>query len=193
MHWAHCKTTDFSQDELQYAYQQLSPSRKDRIDRLRRQEDKVRSLAAELLVYQQLKEHWNIPSAKLHCKATGQPYLPNHSLHVSISHCDEMVACAISQVPVGIDVERIRPVPFPLFRHICTPEELQHLLNNSAPPANQTLCHDENTLRLFFEIWTAKEAYFKKCGTGITDLKSVNTLSLQRQLYIVEDYFIQIV
>jgi phosphopantetheinyl transferase len=29
-------------------------------------------------------------------------------------------------------------------------------------------------LTRFFKIWTAKEAYFKQQGTGITDLKAVH-------------------
>ena len=88
---------------------QLSSSRKVRIDRLRRQEDRQRSLAAELLVYQLLEQHWGITTAKLHCKDNGQPYLSGCDLHVSISHSGDWVACAVSSCPVGIDIERIRP------------------------------------------------------------------------------------
>ena len=47
-------------------------------------------------------------------------------------------------------------------------------------------------IRRFFEIWTGKEAWFKMQGTGITDLKSVNVLQLNRQLHSMEDYMIQI-
>ena len=48
-------------------------------------------------------------------------------------------------------------------------------------------------MQRFFEIWTAKEAYFKKCGTGITNLKSVNSLTLSRQMHILGDYILHII
>lgn len=188
MHWACQKTTDYTHAQLQGVYAQLSPSRKERIDRLRRQEDKQRSLAAELLVQQLLKEYYGVTSAMLCCRQNGQPYLENCGLQVSISHCEQMVACAVSQTSVGIDIERIRPIDLRITRHTCVPEELDYL-----QISGEGVCSDPEVLRRFFEIWTAKEAYFKKCGTGITDLKGVNVLLLQRQVYTVDDYLIQIV
>jgi 4'-phosphopantetheinyl transferase len=186
MHWACRKITDFTEIELQQTYMQLSPSRKVRIDRLRRQEDKVRSLAAERLVYQLLKKHFGITAVKLLCKSSGQPYLADCPLHVSISHCEQAVACAVSHTPVGIDMERIRPIDLRLCRHTCVPEEMEYLRAGER-------CGDQEVFRRFFEIWTAKEAYYKKCGTGITDLKGINILTLQRQVYTMDDYLIQII
>lgn len=188
MHWDCRKITDYTQAQLQGVYAQLSPSRKERIDRLCRQEDKQRSLAAELLVQELLKEHYGVASAELCCEPNGQPYLKNCQLQVSISHCGQMVACAVSPMPVGIDIERIRPIDLRITRHTCVPEELDYLQSGQ-----QGVCDEPDVLRRFFEIWTAKEAYFKKCGTGITDLKGVNILTLQRQVYTVDDYLIQIV
>ncbi len=191
MHWACRKITEYTEAQLQCIYRQLSPSRKERIDRLRREEDRKRSLAAECLVYELLQKQANTDSAKLHCTSKGQPYLTGCEMHVSISHCDQMVACAISDAPVGIDIERIRPIKLNICKHVCVPEEMEYLAAG-AEETWQQLCCDESILRRFFEIWTAKEAYYKKCGTGITDLKAVNILPLQRQLCVVDDYFIQI-
>ena len=71
MHWMHCNITDFSADALQQAYAGLSPSRKEHIDRFYRQEDKKRSLAAELLVQKLLQEHYGIREAVLHRQSNG--------------------------------------------------------------------------------------------------------------------------
>lgn len=189
MHWSCCNTADFTQDALQQAYAQLSDSRKEHIDRLRQPEDKARSLAAELLVQKLLREKYAITDAVLHRKTNGQPYLSGCDLHVSISHCDGTVACAISREPVGIDVERIRPINLNICRHVCTEEEKAYVGTDGSE--GQT-CRDPDILRRFFEVWTAKEAYFKKCGTGITDLKSVNILPLPRQTHRIGDYLLQI-
>lgn len=189
MRWGCCQISDFTEAELEKLYGQLSPSRKARIDRLRREEDRKRSLAGEMLVYDLLKQE-NITGVSLHCHENGQPYLTGCKLQVSISHCDQMVACAISEDPVGIDIERMRPIKLKLCRHVCVPEEMEYL---ALPTQDlEKKCDDEAVLRRFFEIWTAKEAYFKKCGTGITDLKGINILPLQRQVYVKDDYLIQI-
>lgn len=191
MHWSCCQISDLTGEDLQKLYGQLSPTRKARIDRLRREEDRQRSLAAEMLMYQLLQKHENITSATLHCHNNGQPYLTGCDLYVSISHSDQMVACAISQDPVGIDIERIRPINLNICHHFCVPEELEYLLQGTQDIAWQHCCDDE-ILRRLFEIWTAKEAYYKKIGTGITDLKGVNILPLQRQVYVKDNYMIQI-
>jgi len=166
MHWSCRDTESFTEEELQCAYSQLSPSRKAHIDRLRLQEDKTRSLAAELLV-RELLQSLGITTAVLHRHLNGQPYLTGCDLFVSISHSDRMVACALSEGPIGIDIERIRPLDLKICRHLCTEEE-------------KAYCGED--LHRLFEIWTAKEAWFKKQGTGITDLKSVNILPLPRLL-----------
>lgn len=191
IHWAYCDTACFDQNQLQQAYKNLTPSRKAHIDRLRQAADRTRSLAAELLV-QKLLAEFSVSSALLHRASNGQPYLTGCSLFVSISHCDRKVACAISGEPVGIDIERIRPIDLKLCRHICLPAEKAYVLGDR-PEWEDRLCEDRDVLHRFFEIWTAKEAYFKKCGTGITDLKSVNVLTLPRQLQTPEDYILQII
>ena len=191
MHWSCCDIASFSADELQRAYEKLSPSRKEHIDRLHRQKNKDCSLAAEVLVQRLLEEHYGVTGAELHRKENGQPYLTGCDLYVSISHCEQKVACAVSCDPVGIDIERIRPVNLKLCRHVCVVEEKAYVLGETRGYEDRE-CQDSDVLRRFFEIWTAKEAFFKKNGTGITDLKSVNILPLPRQVHMVEDYLVQI-
>ena len=192
MRWSYCATDAFSTEELHIAYLHLSSSRKVHIDRLKRQEDKLRSLVAELLVQRLLQEHYGIKDAVLHRHPNGQPYLTGCDLFVSISHSDQMVACAISEAPVGIDIEKIKPMSLRICRHLCVEEEKEYLFSGSNLSETDD-CQDPAVLRRLFEIWTAKEAYFKKCGTGITDLKSVNILPLDRQIHIIGDYMVQIV
>lgn len=191
MHWTFCDTDFFSAEELAQAYKHLSPSRKEHIDRLKKPEDKRRSLTGELLVQKLIAEQFSVSDAVLHRDEKGQPYLSGCELYVSIAHCDEKVACAVSHAPVGMDIEKLRPVNLKLCRHICTAEETEFLLQENRELEDQP-CEDPEVIHRFFRIWTAKEAYFKKLGTGITDLKSVNTLPLQGQLHIIDGYMVQI-
>ena len=191
MHWTYCDTATFSGRELQKAYEALSSSRKAYIDRLRQQKDKIRSLTGELLVQRLLKEHYGVENATLHRAENGQPYLLDCDLCVSITHCEDKIACAVSREPVGVDLEKIHPINLKLCRHVCVSEEKAYVFGDY--PENQVGdCQDRKVLERFFEIWTAKEAYFKKCGTGITDLKSVNILTLPRQIHRLGDYILQI-
>lgn len=187
MNWSYCYVTDFSPQDYERAYAALSVSRKAHIDRFRKQADKERSLAAELLLEKML------PDAKLHRKENGQPYLTGCDLHVSIAHSDELVVCAISENPVGIDAEKMRPIDLATAKHVCTEEELHYLTNGEPLPQRGSLCADPAMLLRFYEIWTAKEAYFKNLGTGITNLKAINILPLERQLYTLEEYLVQII
>ena len=191
MHWTYCHIDGVTAQELQKAYDGLAMSRKAHIDRLRQEKDRIRSLVGELLVQRLLAEHYGIKDAKLNRKENGQPYLTGCSLYVSITHCEDLVACAVSENPVGIDLEKIRPVDLKLCRHVCQPEEKTYVLGEY-PENTDGECLDEQVLERFFEIWTAKEAYFKKCGTGITNLKSVNVLPVQRQIHRSGDYMLQI-
>lgn len=194
MDWTCCELGRFSVSDLENAYSRLSPSRKAHIDRFRRVEDKNRSLAGELLVQQLLREHYGITDAQLHRSDSGQPYLTGCRLYVSISHCEEMVACAVSEAPVGIDIERIRPIDRKLCGKVCVPEEMHYVLGEGNMLARLRLgeIRDPEILQRFFEVWTAKEAWFKKCGTGITDLKSVNVLPKPRQLQKIGEYILQV-
>ena len=192
MHWSYCDIGRFSAEALKRIYTNLSPSRKEHIDRLRRPEDKTRSLAAEGLLQTLLREHYGITNAKLHRASNGRPYLAHSHLHISLSHSDQMVACVLSEDPVGIDIEKIRPMSLKLCRHLCVEQEKAYLLSDSGLTENDE-CQDPEVLHRLFEIWTAKEAYFKKQGTGITDLKSVNVLHLERKTHNLENYILTII
>lgn len=193
MQWLACKTEDFSREDYARAYENLTPSRKEHIDRFRKAEDRRRSLAGELLAQRLLREKFNVTDAVLYRSENGQPALCGCDLFVSIAHCGDMAVCAVSEEPVGIDIERIRPMDLAAARHVCVAEELQYLLEGNPIPEKGTLCEDAVLLRRFYEIWTAKEAYFKKQGTGITNLRSVNILPIKRQIFTLEDYLIQII
>ena len=178
MYWLSCKLTDFSREEYDIAYKNLSPSRKDHIDRFQKEADRARSLAGELLA-QKLLDRLGL-AGTLHRDEKGRPYLTGCDLFVSIAHCEDRVVCAADTKPVGIDIEKIRPIDVAsAARHVCAPEELDYLQKDS--------------LTRFYEIWTGKEAWFKKQGTGIQGLKGVNILSLERQVFYGDGFVIQII
>ncbi len=193
MKWLYANIADVSAEEYDRVYAGLSPSRKARVDRMKQPDDRKRSLAGEWLLQTLLKQAYGITDAVLETASNGRPMLVGADLFVSIAHCDDAVVCAVSETPVGIDIERIRPLDLKLARRVCVEEETVYLFGHTPIEADYRYTDDAALLTRFFEIWTAKEAYFKRCGTGITELKSVNILPLKRQIFHQDGYLIQII
>jgi 4'-phosphopantetheinyl transferase len=93
----------------------------------------------------------------------GKPGLvnaPEVSFSVSRSGTMGVIAVAADDVSVGVDIEQVRPRPnlAALAARTLGPEALAGW--RAAPEAEQ--------LTRFLMAWTAKEAYLKAVGTGIT-------------------------
>lgn len=176
MKWLLCRTDDFTQGQYDAVYHSLSDSRKAHIDAFRHAGARRQSLAGELALRALLAREGIADSVER--LPSGQPVLRDRSACVSIAHCDDWIACAVHSRSVGIDIEKCRPVKPGMAQRVCTSEELAYVQEDDAR---------------FFEVWTAKEAYFKMKGTGITNFQSVNTLSLPRQLLRQDEYLVCIV
>ena len=94
---------------------------------------------------------------------TGKPYLAcDPSYEFNISHTRNAVAAALSDKPIGVDIERIREIDINIAKSVFSDKELNWL---------QDASKDQN--RRFFDIWTKKEALVKYHGIGLSgDLKS---------------------
>ena len=193
MKWIYGTVTDFAETEYSRIRKDLTPTRAARIDRLRFHRDQHRSLTGDLLAEKLLAEQFGIADGRLEVSSTGQPLLVGSDLHISIAHCETAVVCAAAEQPVGIDIEKIRPMDLAITRHICTPEEMDYLFGHPPAPEELTLCRDPEILQKFFEIWTAKEAYFKCLGTGITNLLGISILPLSRKIILKDSFIITIV
>ena len=87
----------------------------------------------------------------------GKPYLKDHpDVHFNLSHCKNGIMVAVSNQPIGVDIESYRNVSDSLIRYTMNEAE-QHIIQTSDDP-----------IRTFTEYWTKKEAVFKLRGTGIT-------------------------
>lgn len=177
------KITDISENAYNNTYAALHSTRKEHIERQKNEQSRRCSIAGEFLAKEILKENWGITSPIIKRNEKGKPYT-EYGINISISHCEDVVVCVADENAIGVDVEKIKPVSDALIERVCTEEELEYVYK----PAER-----EDILYRFFEVWTAKEAYFKKQGTGITDFKSVNILNLNREIINYENLIVQIV
>jgi len=141
-----------------------------RFTHLSRGADVQRSLLGELLARRLLATGLKIDSKEVIFEVgpNGKPaLLGKNNLHFNISHSGQWVVCAIAHVPVGVDVERLRPVNPGLAQRFFTPQEFSML---------QELPVDERTAR-FIELWTLKESFLKAIGRGLT--RNLNSFSVE--------------
>jgi 4'-phosphopantetheinyl transferase len=93
-------------------------------------------------------------------------------IHFNLSHSDDMALFAVTFVgPVGIDIERIRPIKYK-----------EEFLNRFSSPRERELFQNLDSRkkqRAFFYLWTRKEAFLKAIGVGITQLLSQVEVSFQ--------------
>ncbi|SDF60323.1 4'-phosphopantetheinyl transferase [Fontibacillus panacisegetis] len=133
-----------------------------RIKRFVHVEDAVRTLSADILSRLLLCDQLGIKNSELFFTSNqnGKPLLQGlDDLHFNNSHSGRWVLSAISDYPVGIDVERIRELDLDLARH-CFSEKEYHDLND--------LPDDQTKLDYFYDLWTLKESYIKAVGLGLS-------------------------
>lgn len=116
--------------------------------------DASQSQAAHALLNRILREQYQISQPELIIGPHGKPYLENGP-HFSISHSRGMVAVAIGDRNMGLDIEVIRRFHQLVPRRIMSRTEYQWF------------CRRGELKRDFFALWTLKESYFKYLGTGL--------------------------
>ena len=91
----------------------------------------------------------------------GAPYIEGGP-YFSISHCKRGIAVAVSENPIGIDIESIRTFSPDLMRKTMNEDEQLRITSSAIPEVE------------FIRFWTQKEALLKLQGTGIiSDLHHV--------------------
>jgi 4'-phosphopantetheinyl transferase len=110
----------------------------------------------------------------------GKPSIVGHpEIFFNLSHCKEAVVCAISDKPVGVDVESHREFKDSLVNYTMNDEEKAEIEKSDNPAAT------------FIRLWTMKEATAKLIGTGITnDVKSLINPTKYKYTTIEKDNYI---
>ena len=157
---------------LSHALSSLPPEEQIFITEKHNPDAMAQSLAARHLLYRALPaDKREIP---LRRDAYGRPYVEGENAPLfSLTHTDGLAVCAIgeaSDLAIGIDAERLRPERIEQDRRIAdrffTESELAYLREAEDVPL------------AFLRIWTRKEAYLKRNGTGIRgDLKATDSLA----------------
>lgn len=150
--------------DIDTALASISPQRRQQAMRFKMEQGRRECVAAYLLLKEGLKKEYGITDNPVfEYDDGGKPRLQGFpDVYFNLSHCREAAVCALSDVPVGIDIETVRPFRESLARHVLSEEEYGGVAVAVRPDIE------------FIKLWTCKEAVLKLTGEGIrSDLKTV--------------------
>ena len=152
-------STDIDNFDLDAALRDISSQRREQALRFKYERGRRTCVLAYQLLKQALSEEYgNSENPLFSYGEHGKPLLVGHpEIHFNLSHCREAVACAVSDRPIGIDVESIREMRDGLVHYTMNDEEQRLIAAAERPEA------------AFIRLWTMKEARLKLTGRGITD------------------------
>lgn len=170
----------------------MEPERRERVQRMRHEPGRRATVLGEWMVKTALAERCGLPPEAIMLRRTekGKPYAEDLPVQFNLSHSGKWVALALDDRPIGIDIEVLRPMDLKIARRVCTESDLAYLFEGT-PLFQKT--EDPALIDRFFRIWTAKEAYFKCVGTGITDLKAVSYADLNPRHFYKSNCIITLV
>ena len=91
----------------------------------------------------------DLPSSVEIIREEGKkPRFDIQDVYFNLSHSNGVLLVGISHVPIGVDIEKIRPIDFKKFDFIDAEDEQD-----------------------FFEKWTERESYLKFTGEGLSKLR----------------------
>jgi len=87
----------------------------------------------------------------------------------NISHSGNKVLIAVSNDPVGIDIEQIKNIELGVLAETVFSSREFHLFNTA-----------DNSINMFYQLWTRKEALLKSVGVGLLD--DLRTLDISQKV-----------
>ena len=179
--------------DLKKVYPLLSDDRKRKIDFYRFDKDKKLSAGSYLLLKKMLNEK-GINHFELKTEKYDKPYISNcKNIYFNLSHSQNTVLCAISDMEVGVDIEYIDPtIDLNIAKNYFFNREYESIISSPKP-------HDE-----FFKYWVLKESYMKYTGLGMNmklnsfeiiikdEIKLKNNKNIKINLFDLKNYKIGI-
>jgi 4'-phosphopantetheinyl transferase len=163
-----------------YFYEKMpcvSEQRCARIEKARIDAKKAELLAAELLRDYALNEVFGIEAPETELNEFEKPYLKGEKdKFYNISHSGRTVACTVSDVECGLDIESYE-----------NPHDLMNIAGRFFSTKEQSVIMlSQNPTEAFCRLWTIRESYVKMRGTGFSmGLKALRCHFHRGQAYML--------
>jgi len=167
--WAARLERPLTEREVTAMLSLLPGERRERLEKLKDPEKMREPLCAYLMLYLALRERYGWRALpEIAYGDQGKPWFPRHpEVHFNLSHTRGAVLVGLSEEPIGVDIEKLRPVSLRAMRRIAgaaTEEE-------------------------FFRCWVRREARTKRSGTGISTMMRSETPLQYGEYYYELDTF----
>lgn len=160
---------NLNEAQFELALEKMSIERQQKCLRYKFVDDRRRMAFGEELLRKLISEEYgvdesdilitNLPSGKPVAEVKG------NEVFVSLTHSGNFVACALSNNPVGIDLEVKRYFNPRVLKALCDAER-------------EFVAKSKDEATAFLKIWTAKEAYLKMTGEGLAGFSKAEVLPL---------------
>ncbi|MBQ7386362.1 MAG: 4'-phosphopantetheinyl transferase superfamily protein [Ruminococcus sp.] len=160
---------NLNEAQFELALKKMSIERQQKCLRYKFVDDRRRMAFGEELLRKLISEEYgvdesdilitNLPSGKPVAEVKG------NEVFVSLTHSGNFVACALSNTPVGIDLEVKRDFNPRVLKALCDAER-------------EFVAKSKDEAIAFLKIWTAKEAYLKMTGEGLAGFSKAEVLPL---------------
>lgn len=167
--WAARLERPLTQQETELMLRMMPPERRERVLRLQQEERRREPLCAYMMLRLALWEQYQwreLPEISL--SPQGKPCFREHpGVNFNISHTGGAVLVGLSDHPIGVDIEKLRPVSQRAMRRLAgayTEEE-------------------------FFKSWVRREARTKRSGNGISTMMRSETPLQYGEYYYEIDTF----
>lgn len=168
MVWMKRSLTSLTETEYERCLALMEPERRQKVLALKNEPRRRAAILGEWLAKTMLAEQSGLPLEEITVLRTekGKPYAEGLP-YFSITHSGDHVAVAVSETPIGIDMEKLRPID---------PRTAARI---GADPAR------------FFEEWCAKEAHYKIYGNP--NFKEIDYNALSPIHFYEDGYVITII
>ena len=145
--------------DLEAALKDISDQRREQALKFKHEQgQRLCVLAYQLLKEGLQKEYGLTDNPIFEYNEHGKPSIVGHpEIYFNLSHCKEAVVCAISDKPVGVDVEGRREMGDKVVKRVFSPYEIEAIMQSEEP-------FDIGFIRL----WTAKESIVKYTKEGLS-------------------------
>lgn len=98
---------------------------------------------------------------RLGYESNGKPFFEDYpDFYFNISHSENLIAVAVADSPVGVDIEKKRDANLKIAQRFFSEREKDFVKDSDS----------------FFYVWTRKEALLKKTGEGLKDISKAQVL-----------------
>lgn len=167
--WAARLERPLTERETAVMLEMLPSERRERVLRMKQPEKRREVLCAYLILRLALREQYHLRQLpEIRLSPQGKPYFPEYpAVHFNLSHTSGAVLVGLSDQPLGVDIEKIRPVS----------RRAMHRLA------------DVTTEEAFFRSWVRREARVKRSGDGIGTMMRAETPLQYGEFYYELDTF----